>query len=528
MKKHYIRITVIITSLILVAFILAGGFFTYTKAQDVIDNRTKSIEFAEREFELSDISGRDGNIYSVLRHTYFVSVFLPDDIGVYTDFQVGSDDIRSGDYCSVSISRKVGEDFVEDERIMLMDESFDCEEHYMFSVKIDAKCDDFFIFDGTFSYSEDGWKTSTSYPIPDNPAADHKNCITVEEWGESADWRVETIRLNDSAKRRKLNREAEETCKTFLGNISKEGYGLGKQSIFTRYSIFSKSNSFSAQTRAGGYSIYVYHPVNIVLSKYLGVYIFGFIALLAIEAGVILLMRKLYGNRLAYDLQRQSMTRSLAHDLKTPLAVTKAYVENWEYIDEKDRPEYAAKLTAEVDNMAKMINDLLNLSKMEEGNRNPKLEDVDLYALGKALFEQMQPLISERQLKAEFLPGENIGKYIVNADLEMMRTAIGNFLTNAVKYAKSQVRVRLTDDGKTVTFRVSNDGDQIPKKDAKRVWDVFYKGDKARTDRFKSSGLGLAFCKTIFETHKARYGCTSGTSMTSFWFTQNKAKDSKK
>ena len=528
MKKHYIRITVIITSLVLVAFILAGCFFTYMKSQEIIDDRMAYIQTADKRLEYSDEATRSGLIDMIYSHSGFVAQFGEEDVGIYDHVTIDGKVITSSDHLIVDIAWEEGGKTVYDDRFILVDEPFDLDDHYLYNCKIDAKCDDKFIFDGSIFYTEDGWQTSSEIKIPDNPAADHENFVSAEEWIHDSDMRIELVPLAKTAGRRKLNREAEEIYNDFMDGLANGDFANKKTSIFTTYAISMKSNSYTAKPRAGGVSVYVFHPVKIVLSKYLSTYILGVIALLAIEGAVIYLMRKLYGNRLSYDLQRQSMTRSLAHDLKTPLAVTKAYVENWEYIDEKDRPEYAAKLTAEVDNMSKMINDLLNLSKMEEGDRKPKLEEVDLYALGKALFEQLKPLISERQLKAEFLPEENNGKYIVSADLEMMKTAIGNFLTNAVKYGKTQVRVRLTDDGRTVTFRVSNDGDQIPKKDVKRVWDVFYKGDKARTDRLKSSGLGLAFCKTIFEAHKAGYGCTSGTSMTSFWFTLGKTKEKKK
>ncbi|MBR5974383.1 MAG: HAMP domain-containing histidine kinase [Clostridiales bacterium] len=528
MKKHYIQITVIITSLILIAFILAGGFFTYMKSQEVIDDRMAYIQTADNRLEYSDEADESGAIDRIYSHSGFVAQFGEEDVGIYDHVTIGGKVITSSDYLIVDIAWEEDGKTVYDDRIVRIDEPLDLDVHYLYNCKIDAKCDDKFIFDGSIFYTEDGWQTSSEIKIPDNPAADHENFVSAEEWIHDSDMQIELVPLAKTAGRRKLNREAEEIYNDFMEGLTQGDFANKKTSIFTTYAISMKSNSFTAKTRAGGVCVYVFHPVKIVLSKYLSTYILGVIALLLIEGAVIYMMRKLYGNRLSYDLQRQSMTRSLAHDLKTPLAVTKAYVENWEYIDEKDRPEYAAKLTEEVDNMSKMINDLLNLSKMEEGDRKPKLEEVDLYALGKALLEQLRPLISERQLKAEFLPEENNGKYIVNADLEMMRTAIGNFITNAVKYSKTQVRVRLSDDGRTVTFRVSNDADQIPKKDVKRIWDVFYKGDKSRTDRFKSSGLGLAFCKTIFEAHKARYGCTSGTSMTSFWFTLSKAKEKKK
>ena len=79
--------------------------------------------------------------------------------------------------------------------------------------------------------------------------------------------------------------------------------------------------------------------------------------------------------------------------------------------------------------------------------------------------------------------------------------------------------------GKNILFSVTNDGTPIGKKEIKKIWDPFYKTDKARTGRLGSSGVGLAVNKSILEQHKAKYGCRSDESGTTFWFEMRKAEE---
>ena len=240
--------------------------------------------------------------------------------------------------------------------------------------------------------------------------------------------------------------------------------------------------------------------------------------MVALNILCIFLMRKLYINRRNYEARTQKLTRSVAHELKTPLAVIKAYTENWEYIDEKDRPEVAAKINTEVDHMAKMVSTLLDLSKMEAGEVKLKLEEVELFELTKSCCKHMETLAKERGIEIQFFKDKDDAEYLVNADLDMMKMVISNFVSNAIKYGKKKVEIRFLSSGNNVTFKITNDGQTISAKDQKRIWDLFYKTDNSGSDRMNSTGIGLAVNKSILELHKAKYGVWSGTGNTIFWF----------
>ena len=273
------------------------------------------------------------------------------------------------------------------------------------------------------------------------------------------------------------------------------------------------------------YSVFVYHPLEIVLRDKSFMYIIGLITMLVLEFMVIFMMRKLYKNRLNYESQSQSLTRSITHDLKTPLAVTKAYVENWDYIDDKDKDEYSKSISREIDSMTDMVNDILRMNRLSSDMQKPKLEEVELGSLTKAVYKKIQPLADKRGLKVSInVDADEENEYLVEADLEMIKTVIGNYISNAVKYAATRISIELVQTSKKVTFRISNDGQQIEKKKLKRVWDAFYKGDEARTNSLGSSGIGLAIVKNILRLHKAKYGCTSSSLETVFWFSMNRIK----
>ena len=271
--------------------------------------------------------------------------------------------------------------------------------------------------------------------------------------------------------------------------------------------------------------VFVFHPFSTVVHNYMYVYILFFIVLIILQALTVFMMRRVYINRQNFEARTKNLTRSFAHELKTPLAVTKSYVENWDLVSEDERPAVSKKITYEVDHMTKMVNTLLDISKMDAGDFNLNLEDVELFDLTKVCFRHMEELARERNIEVDIKQDKEDGEYTVQADLDMMRMVISNFMCNAIKYGKTKVDVLLVDGSNNVTFKITNDGEPISKKDQKKIWDLFYKKDQSGSDRLTSSGVGLAVNKSILEIHKAKFGVESGAAGTTFWFEMKKAKE---
>ena len=523
MKKTYTRITVLICALITFVMLLGCAFFTYVKVSDINDtyiNRYSDLrEFAYNYNANTDLDVALLGAYSTWEIYFSMS---ESNVGYYSEFMWS--DMATG---SVHIIPR--EDFIwifynsentgsgeNRARILKPNDDFTYgKEEHLWNVALDAKTDDVFVYDGTVSYHRSGVGDRT---VMCKGPADLPYTIgeLTDDWGEGKELYatyIPTARNNSQAK---LNEEAKNTLyevlegQNFLRTPNKKGF-------FTSYTIHLMSYKLD-DVFTYDRDIFIFHPFQMVLANYWYIYFLFLAVMAALNILCIFLMRKLYLNRRNYEARTQKLTRSVAHELKTPLAVIKAYTENWEYVDEKDRPEVAAKINTEVDHMAKMVSTLLDLSKMEAGDVKLNLEEVELFALTKTCYKHIEPIAKERGIDVEFIKDDGDAEYLVNADLAMIKMVISNFLSNAVKYGKKKVEIRFSNYGNNVTFKITNDGKTISAKDQKRIWDLFYKTDDSGSDRMNSTGIGLAVNKSILELHKAKYGVWSGTGHTIFWF----------
>ena len=559
MKKDYIRLTAIITSLILLTFVLLEGIFTYVTATKIMNEKMALAE--NHALKLSSIARVD-NTDNIIHMAYYEFKLQSqycrnDDIGFYGMIKLDDGKVvESGDFVEVmSVSKDNSNKF--DYRYFPVSSDFKRENSFISYFDIDAMCDDNFIFNGKFSYHEQDPKNFSKYntfeyTIGDNELASIENAVPVSEWQGDNNLHAEYYKMAQTKYEAKLDKQAKKQLAEVRSKIDKGYVFKIYQDAYTFYYVGEVSDEGSMQKKIDSGQIvsyiqyklgtsyyikhscinsstdnaflcYVFHPLELAFRSHIFLYIMSLIAFIIIEAFVIVMMRKMYGNQMSYELMRQDLTRGIAHDLKTPLAVTKAYTENWEYIDEGDRHEYAEKLNAEVDNMVSVINNMLNMSKLDS-EKDIKLEEVELYSMTSEIYERMKPIINERGLNVKLVTDVLGGKYVAYADPKMIKIAIGNFITNAVKYAESRVAIKFLCNEKKITFMVTNDGQCISKKDIKRIWEPFYKVDKARTDRMGSSGMGLAINSSILRLHKAKYKCISSNNETSFWFELKKVK----
>ncbi len=300
--------------------------------------------------------------------------------------------------------------------------------------------------------------------------------------------------------------EGEKTYKPYSGITTKEG-------IFTSTSVLI--------CQAGEGSLHVSYciagkPLSSVLKINAMTYIFMLLGFIILEALVVVSFVMLYKNQMNYEIRNQKLTRGIAHELKTPLAVTKATVENWDYFDDDRRKDYSKRIVNEVDHMSNMVGKLLDVSKIKEGGNKINKEAIDLKKLTEDTIKRNGELIRERNITITFNRDEK--PYTVFADPEMMNMVLNNFMSNAIKYCDHIIMIQLNRNGRKIDFSITNDGAKIEKKDLDKIWDIFYTTDKARTDRMSSSGVGLSVVKSILDVHKAEYSCVSGDKGTEFKF----------
>ena len=235
-----------------------------------------------------------------------------------------------------------------------------------------------------------------------------------------------------------------------------------------------------------GYA-YIYTPWSMAVSGLQPIYILTFLT--AMFAAV--WISKMQKNSMQKE---RDLTRAMAHEFKTPAAVIRAYAEALrEDIVPQRREEYLATLMDEADRMGGMVNELLELSRLNGAQTAQVWEEVALKPLVENCFERLCLPMKERGLTLEL----NLVPAFCQGDPRRLERVISNLALNALHHAApGPVRVKLAADGLLV---VENRCGKISEDALERLWEPFYKGDDSRSG--EGSGLGLAIVKNIVELH---------------------------
>ena len=166
--------------------------------------------------------------------------------------------------------------------------------------------------------------------------------------------------------------------------------------------------------------------------------------------------------------------------------------------------------------MNKLVTDMLQYNRINEIG-NLKLEKTDFSELVKNIIEEYKTQfeLNEKELLIEIT--ENI---TTKCDKTLMGLVVSNLFSNTIKHTEKggEVRISLTESSGVVNFTVYNSGSTVPENEKDKIWSVLYKTDKSRTDRDKSSGVGLAVSAKILDLHKANYGCENVKDGVKFYF----------
>lgn len=205
----------------------------------------------------------------------------------------------------------------------------------------------------------------------------------------------------------------------------------------------------------------------------------------------------------------------IAHELRTPVSnlMTQTQVA---LSRPRSADEYRNILESnaeECERMARMISDMLLLAKAENGLVVPNREAVDLASEALALFDYYDAVADEKGLKLSLQ-----GQASVTADRLMLRRALGNLLSNAVRHATpgSTVQLRLQRQADHVTIALENTGDPIAAEHLERIFDRFYRVDPSRHHSTEGTGLGLAITRSIVLAHGGTIMATAHGAVTTF------------
>lgn len=205
------------------------------------------------------------------------------------------------------------------------------------------------------------------------------------------------------------------------------------------------------------------------------------------------------------DRLRRELIANVSHDLRSPLASMRGYLETIELREAALTPEERARhlrtILTNVVSLSKLVEELFELSKLDARQTVPDPEPFSIAELVQDVALFFQPAAEERgvHLHTEVAPGMPT----VVADIAMIERVVSNLIENAIRYTErdGEVSVRIDRDGKDVHVHVSDTGCGIPPEDVPHVFDRFYRVEKSRSRESGGAGLGLAIVKKIIDAH---------------------------
>jgi signal transduction histidine kinase len=202
----------------------------------------------------------------------------------------------------------------------------------------------------------------------------------------------------------------------------------------------------------------------------------------------------------AFNKQKQFISDA-GHELKTPLTIMKASLDILA-ADNKDN-KYFEYLEEENKRMTILVYDLLSLSNLENADERIDLEKINLSRVTEAVCLPFECVAYEAGLKFDLSVEEQL--FIMGNDKQLTKM-VEVMLDNAIKhtYAYGRVEVRLKKEKGRAVLQVMNEGEPIPEEERNRIFDRFYRGDKARNRNEGRFGLGLSIANTVAELHKTR------------------------
>jgi len=201
---------------------------------------------------------------------------------------------------------------------------------------------------------------------------------------------------------------------------------------------------------------------------------------------------------------RKDFVANVSHELRTPLATIKSFAEtltSGAIEDKENRVEFVNVIENSADRMTALVDDLLQLSALESGKMPPNFEPLSLMRIAGEVTASLKPLAGKKEIVLRLEPFHDVPE--VRADKNQLKQVFTNLLDNAVKFSGEKGTVRIWAEAKNrgVSVSIQDTGVGIPADDLPRIFERFYRVDKARSREAGGTGLGLAIVKHIIEIH---------------------------
>jgi signal transduction histidine kinase len=224
------------------------------------------------------------------------------------------------------------------------------------------------------------------------------------------------------------------------------------------------------------------------------------------------------------EIMRTDFLSNVSHELKTPISLIQGYAEGLKE-GITDDPEsmgfYCDVIMDEANKMNTMVKRLLTLNQIEFGNDEPDMERFNINELIASVVDANAIRAGQKNMSIVF--DNRNEQNFVWADEYKTEEVLTNYISNALNHCDGkqaiEVRTSKSEDGATLTVTVYNSGRNIAEEDLERIWEKFYKTDKARTREYGGNGIGLSIVKAIMESMGQEYGVRNVSDGVEFWFT---------
>ena len=238
------------------------------------------------------------------------------------------------------------------------------------------------------------------------------------------------------------------------------------------------------------------------ITRYIVTLNWAFFAVLLAISSVMCLLGFRFGRDIEKEAERQqTFFQNASHELKTPLMAIQGYAEGIQ-AGVMDAGGAAEVILAESDRMTELVEELLDISKIDMGRQPLTLSEMDVRELLYDSIRAVEPTAAAGGIA--IVPDFPEEPVMVSCDDTRLRRAVTNILSNGVRYARSELRLTCRADKRHVTIRIQDDGDGIAKADLPHIFDRFYMGKSGK------SGIGLALTKEIVHLHRGTIRAYNG------------------
>jgi len=215
---------------------------------------------------------------------------------------------------------------------------------------------------------------------------------------------------------------------------------------------------------------------------------------------------------------RRELLANISHDLRTPLSLIYSYAEMIHDFPDEITPEQTQIIMDETQRLKTLVNDVLDISKLESGIEGLSLSKYNLTKSVKATTERIAELVKKNGYHLSFIYDKEVFIY---ADETKITQVLYNLLVNAINYTgeDKNIIIHQTTSNENVKIEVTDNGDGIALENLPYIWDRYYKVGKKHKRAIMGTGLGLSIVKKIIELHGGNYGVESQVGKGStFWF----------